>query len=313
MTPTATVDLAPFPHLSAFLDRLGRAAPLQRRAIDARLHEYQASFFQDADRFFSEFSRLLDSTGTPLDHAVASYISICKETFGEQIKFARTGRYSAANIVEAHQSIQSYEAMTRYMLGLAVTQFLWLQHYETLQFFRAFLTERPISGRYLEIGPGHGLYTLEALQSSQNASFDAVDISQASADIAKGVVSFLSPRGKDVTFYVQDIFTWAPSQRYDTLVMGEVLEHVEDPKSLLVRAASFVKDDGHLFVTTCANCPAIDHVYLFSSVQEIRNLINAAGCDIEREHVSEREYGMKRRDGTAIPTAQYAAVLRKVL
>ncbi len=308
---SAAADLAIFPHLSAFLDRLGRAAPLQRRAVDARLSDYPPEFFGDADRFFSEFSRMLDATGTPLDDAVNSYISICKETFGEQIKFARTGRYSAGNIVEAHQSIQSYEAMTRYMLGLAVTQFLWLQHYETLQFFRSFVTERPIVGRYLEIGPGHGLYTLEALRAARDATFDAVDISQASADIAKGVVSFLSPLGKDVAFHVQDIFIWEPSHRYDTLVMGEVLEHVEDPKSLLRRAASFVKDDGRLFVTTCANCPAIDHVYLFNSVQEIRDLIKAADCEIDREHVNEREYGIKRKDGTAIPTAQYAAVLRK--
>lgn len=308
---TARMNLSAYKNLSGFLERLAEVAPLQRRAIDARLPEYDPEFYDDADRFFGEFGRMLDATGTPIDDAVNSYVSICKETFGEQIKFARTGRYSAASIVEAHQTIQSYEAMTRYMLGLAVTQFLWLQHYTTLKFFRSFLAERPIAERYLEVGPGHGLYTLEALRSAPNAAFDAVDISQASADIAKGVVSFLSPRGKDVAFHVQDIFTWKPLHLYDTLVMGEVLEHVEDPKTLLSRAASFVKAGGRLFVTTCANCPAIDHVYLFNSVQEIRDLIESAGCKIEREHVNERDYGIKRRDGTIIPTAQYAAVLIK--
>lgn len=308
---STAVDLRPFPNLNAFLERLQAVAPLQHRAIDARLHEYDAAFFPDADRFFAEFTRLMESMKTPVDDAVASYVSICKETFSEQIKFVRSGRYSATNIAEAHQTVQSYEAMTRYMLGLAVTQFLWLQHYETLQFFRDFLAERKVTGRYLEVGPGHGLNMLEAMRSANAATFDAVDISQASADIAKGVVSFLSPAGKHATFHVQDIFTWTPSQPYDTLVMGEVLEHVEDPLSLLRRAASFVKPDGRLFVTTCSNCPAIDHVYLFRSVQEIRDLIGNAGCAIEREHVTERDYGMKRKDGTLIQTAQYAAVLTK--
>jgi 2-polyprenyl-3-methyl-5-hydroxy-6-metoxy-1,4-benzoquinol methylase len=93
--------------------------------------------------------------------------------------------------------------------------------------------------------------------------------------------------------------------------MGEVLEHVEDPRQLLRRAASFVRSGGRLFVTTCANCPAIDHVYLFKSVQEIRDLIASAGCGIEREHVTERDYGMRGKDGLPILTAQYAAVLLK--
>jgi 2-polyprenyl-3-methyl-5-hydroxy-6-metoxy-1,4-benzoquinol methylase len=299
------------PHLEAFLAILARTAPLQRRAVDVRLKECGPQFFTDAERFFADFTRVLDATRTDLADAVASYVSICKETFTEQVKFARTGRYSAATVQEAHATIQSHEAMTRYMLGLAITQYLWLQHYETLNFFRQFIAERRAGGRYLEIGPGHGLYLLEALRVLKGTAFAAVDISQASIDIARNLVSQLSSDAKGVAFHVRDIFAWTPEAPFDTVTMGEVLEHVEDPLALLRRAAGFVKPEGRLFVTTCANCPAIDHVYLFRSVTEIQELVAAAGCAIVDEHITTRDYGIKRRDGTVVPTTQYAAILRK--
>jgi 2-polyprenyl-3-methyl-5-hydroxy-6-metoxy-1,4-benzoquinol methylase len=73
---------------------------------------------------------------------------------------------------------------------------------------------------------------------------------------------------------------------YDFITMGEVLEHVEDPVKLLSRLKDFLTDDGIAFITTPTNAPAIDHISLFESVQEIRTIIHKAGFDI----VSERSF-----------------------
>ena len=304
------IDAARYPNFFSFLDRLGALAPMQRRTFDSRISECDPGFWEDAESFFTQLSSLFGRTGTTLDESVASYIGICKDALQEQFKFVRTGRYSAATFSDAQSRTADYESMTRYMLGLAVTQYLWPQHYETLNFFRDFLGELPAGGRYLEIGPGHGLYLLEALRRVRAASFGAVDISQASIDIAKSLVSFLSAAGKDVDFHVEDIFKWTPRATFDVIIMGEVLEHVEDPASLLQRAVSFLAPEGRLFITTCANCPAIDHIYLFKSADEIRALIANAKCRVEREHVAECDVGMRHKDGTRIVTTQYAAVLR---
>lgn len=304
------MEPARYPHLFAFLDRLAALAPMQRRTFDSRASELEPVFWDDAEFFFKRLSDLLAGTGMTLDQAVQSYVGICKDAVQEQFKFIRTGRYSAATFDDAQSRTADHESMTRYMLGLAVTQYFWRQHYETFTFFRTFLSTLPSGGHHLEIGPGHGLYLLEALQRAPTRSFEAVDISQASIDIARNLVSFLSAPGKDVLFHVQDIFKWAPTKPCDVIVMGEVLEHVEDPESLLRRAASFLAPDGRLFITTCANCPAIDHIYLFTSADDIRALISRANCRIEQEHVAERDVGMCRRDGSPIMTTQYAAVLR---
>ena len=66
-------------------------------------------------------------------------------------------------------------------------------------------------------------------------------------------------------------------------MMGEVLEHVEDPVGLLKKLASFMADDGHLCITTPANSPVIDHIYHFRNAQDIREVITASGLTIDDE------------------------------
>lgn len=298
-----------YPRLYQFLDRLEQLAPMQRRTFESGMVESGAKFLTDAESFFGTLDTLLQTTDTTLDQAVLSYVSICKDALKEQFKFSRTGQYSATSLEHAQSRISDYNSMMRYMLGLAISQYMWPQHYGTFGFFREFLNDITVCDHYLEIGPGHGLYLLEALHRVPAQSFDAVDISQASIDIAESLVSSVSDVGKNMNFHVKDIFEWSPHSAFDVIVMGEVLEHVEDPVNLLERVASFLMPQGKMFITTCANCPAIDHIYLFKSVSEIRALIANAECNIEREHVYEQEVGMRLKNGDNIVTTQYAAVL----
>ena len=65
--------------------------------------------------------------------------------------------------------------------------------------------------------------------------------------------------------------------------MGEVLEHVEDPAVFLRRGLALLAPGGAVFLSTCANCPAVDHVYQFNSVAEIRALIRQGRGTVLRE------------------------------
>jgi 2-polyprenyl-3-methyl-5-hydroxy-6-metoxy-1,4-benzoquinol methylase len=67
--------------------------------------------------------------------------------------------------------------------------------------------------------------------------------------------------------------------------MGEVLEHVKSPDRLMQKLHSMLNPDGRIFVSTCTNAPAIDHVYLFRHVDEIRKLLSDSGFIIENELV----------------------------
>ena len=68
---------------------------------------------------------------------------------------------------------------------------------------------------------------------------------------------------------------------------------------------------GRLLLTTCANAPAIDHIYLFRTVDEIEQLLAAAGYRVADRVVL--PYGRKTvaeslRDGDTI---NYGALLER--
>ena len=62
--------------------------------------------------------------------------------------------------------------------------------------------------------------------------------------------------------------------------MGEVLEHVEQPDVFLRRIAELAKQDAFIFITTCINAPAVDHIYLWRTTDELEEMILANGLEI---------------------------------
>ncbi|WP_320173881.1 class I SAM-dependent methyltransferase [Maridesulfovibrio sp.] len=199
----------------------------------------------------------------------------------ETINFIRTGSYSSYSSAEAFKNVYSQDQkMAGYIYGLALSQFLWPNHYEMFSFYlkQCDKIKNSIS-RYLEIGPGHGLYLAHSIEKMPNADITAVDISPASIKITRDVLdSFYGDQAK-YRLECKDVHEMADSS-YDFIVMGEVLEHVDDPSHILKKLHSVLIDDGYLFVTTCANCPAIDHVYLYDGVAAIRDQLESCGFRI---------------------------------
>ena len=55
--------------------------------------------------------------------------------------------------------------------------------------------------------------------------------------------------------------------------------------TLLQKIRPVLRDEGHLYISTCVNCPAIDHIFQFLDVDHIRQVLTQAGFMIEQEHV----------------------------
>ena len=45
------------------------------------------------------------------------------------------------------------------------------------------------------------------------------------------------------------------------------------------------KDNGKIFISTCANCPAEDHLYRFKNVNHIKSILRKAKLSIKKELV----------------------------
>jgi 2-polyprenyl-3-methyl-5-hydroxy-6-metoxy-1,4-benzoquinol methylase len=222
------------------------------------------------------------SVGLTLGYLAECYNTIVNDTITEQMFFEENKRYRWSRFDEVAKSVYFDDAyMRRYMYGLAITAFLWPNHAALHDFFtRTF--PRGQAGTYLEIGPGHGYYFM---QSARLGNFDrmlGLDISASSVALTRDIVRH---SGIDKTSHIEvveaDFLRFhEQNARYSCIVMGEVLEHVEEPELFLKTIASLSHRATHIFVTTCMNAPAVDHIALFRSGAEVEDIIASSGLEI---------------------------------
>lgn len=258
---------------------INKKNPLQKKALASFLKGNDSLFWQRADEFASKMLSLCKKQGITAEYVVNAYLKMCHDMLTEQIKFKKTGCYSVPNAAEAYANCYSSEKeMSSYMYGLALSQFLWPNHYAMYDFFINQSCNLRKVESYLEIGPGHGLYLLEALKLLPNAKFLAVDISPVSKKISQATVEHFAPDA-ECQFLVRDVNDFHEG-KFDYIVMCEVLEHLDRPLETMKDIRDLLNGDGYFFMTTCANCPAIDHVYLYNSVKHIRDQIHEAGFKV---------------------------------
>jgi ubiquinone/menaquinone biosynthesis C-methylase UbiE len=171
--------------------------------------------------------------------------------------------------------------MKKYMYGLAITSFLWPNHTAMHDFFvRTF----PIGvrGTYLEIGPGHGYYFRQAGNIGNFDRMIGVDISAASIALTRDIVEHMGMTSRAKVNLIESDFLKVSGDALDCscIVMGEVLEHVEDPGQFLRAIARLSRRHTHVFITTCVNAPAIDHISLFRTAGEVEELIRRNGLEL---------------------------------
>lgn len=91
--------------------------------------------------------------------------------------------------------------------------------------------------------------------------YRAVDISQKSVDgTTKYVESFCNDTNKKWSIECRDFLEYDTDEKYDCIVMGEVLEHVEQPEKFMNKIFQLLNAGGICFVSTVINAPAVDHI-----------------------------------------------------
>jgi 2-polyprenyl-3-methyl-5-hydroxy-6-metoxy-1,4-benzoquinol methylase len=257
------------------IEQISERNILHSKKINKTLKKLDEEYFRRADVFLTRYAEVLKRNNQELGYAVDCYLKMIADINYETIKFAETKEYSSKSFEEVNQRVYNNPGvMEYYMHGLLLSQFLWKHHYDILLHFNKIIaSHKKQIHTYLEVGGGHGLYISEAIQMiGDNKSFDLVDISSSSLEMARKLVN-----NDRVNYHLTDIFDYAPTVKYDFITMGEVLEHVEDPVALLQKLGSFLSDDGKIFITTPTNAPTIDHIYLFKNIDQIKNVIDKAG------------------------------------
>ncbi len=235
---------------------------------------------QEVDRL-AGYLQFCMGKGLTLDYLAESYLTILGDTLDEQLYFRDEGHYRHSTFAEVAESVyHDRDYMDRYMYGLAITNFLWPNHVEMARFLRDTLP-RDRTGRYLEVGPGHGFLLLSAIEVGSFDDFLGVDLSAASVEQTRTIINHFHPEAP-VRVELQNFLEahdLTPGS-FDAIVMGEVLEHVEQPEVFLRRIAELAKDDAYIFITTCINAPAVDHIYLWRTTDELEDMITGSGLSI---------------------------------
>jgi ubiquinone/menaquinone biosynthesis C-methylase UbiE len=217
-----------------------------------------------------------------------NYHWTCDRLREEELFFAREGRYRLSSFAAANAEVYSNpKFMGPYVDGMLLAQVAWYNHAATLEMFmNRVLGAAPSPFRYLEVGPGHGLMVYFAAASALCASLEAWDVSETSLSETRAALQRLG-LSKPVQFTQTDILQTAhPERTYDLIVISEVLEHLERPDLALDFLRGVLAPKGRLFINVPLNSPCPDHIYLLSTPEEARRLIEDAGFSIEHEEYS---------------------------
>jgi 2-polyprenyl-3-methyl-5-hydroxy-6-metoxy-1,4-benzoquinol methylase len=279
----------------AYLEELSRRMPATAVIVEAVL-----AIWPDHDRYMRKSIEARDPTtlrateilaeaalklaGGRLAELAVNYRWTCDRLREEELNFHRTGSYRLKTFEEAYREVYSDAAyMEKYVDGLLLSQILWFNHAASCAFYLSTTPQLlPAGGRMLEIGPGHGLMTYLALRDFGLESAAAWDLSPVSIEHTRAALALL---GFDkVDFRVCDLMAAKPEgETFDLVVLSEVLEHMEDPKSAMRALRPFLGKSGLVFINVPINSPSPDHLYLMQTPDDARQLLTETGFAIVEE------------------------------
>jgi 2-polyprenyl-3-methyl-5-hydroxy-6-metoxy-1,4-benzoquinol methylase len=201
-----------------------------------------------------------------------------------EIYFRRNGSYRLTRFEDALIEVYSNrEFMSRYMNFLLLSHVLWDNHARAMAHFEdSYLSMLPNQTDHLEVGPGHGLLLHFACNAPNVSSVTGWDVSQTSIDQARWCLEAMGER-RQVKLMMQNLFdapTAINGKRFGSVVLAEVLEHLEDPVAALRAMSRHMHPGAFLWIHVPINSPAPDHIYLLRTPEEAVELVRAGGFQL---------------------------------
>ena len=89
------------------------------------------------------------------------------------------------------------------------------------------------------------------------------------------------------------------------------MEHVNNPNKLLNKINFLLNKGGKVYLSTCVDCPSIDHIYHFKSIGQVEQIIKKSGFKILRRNILPVENKPMKEIVKNKITINYCALLKK--
>lgn len=283
------IGIENYRYIDGFLKNVMLISNLQGKHVQ---EYYDAMEDEDRQALEKRIQYLCEIDGNSVAEVAESYIAWCTY-FAEERKYYLTHnrQYRNHSFEEISEAYQDAKYMKNYMIGLSLSAYLWSIQRDNLKFFKKYcLQKRAKGGRYLEIGPGHGEYLSTAVENTDFDYYLGVDISESAANQTSSFLKYIyhnSPENlRKIEVKNQDFFEMDESDKFDAIVISQVIEHVENPRSFLEKARKISNPGALIYVSTAINSPFPDHIYHFHNSTEVWTMIDEAGFDIIDEFKS---------------------------
>jgi len=289
MKDDALAALDAYPSLDRLTARLVALWPEHKDYVDKSFVDRAPEVTATSEDVAAAVLRLAETIPGGLDGLCGDYRFLCEKiVLPEELHFRRHGRYRLSSFEDAlEECYANAPFMARYMNGLLVSNVIWHNHAAAISSYaREYLPALKPGSRHLEIGPGHGLFLTFAAMNPAVASVSGWDVSPTSIAHTREALAALGVT-RPVTLTLQNLFEADPasdSARFDSIVMSEILEHLEDPVAALKSAMAWLSPGGTIWVNVPANSPAPDHIFLVESPEHACDIVRAAGLDVTSWH-----------------------------
>lgn len=299
-------------NVEGFLSRVTATSPLQKKYISKLTEkEWTDAELQEFDETLAFFL-----TKYPMEFIADSYLFFLEETLNETKYFLENGgtRYRYNTFREVENIVyQNEEYMIQYMLGLHLSGYIWENHLKIHRWFKGKVSNTPSGGGlYLEIGPGHGKYFADAIALGSFQEYHAIDISPTSCRMTD---EFLKQRFHETKSYhviCDNFYNLNFDRKYDFVCLSEVLEHLEYPEIMLQKIGNVLSNNGRLYVHVPINAPAIDHINLYKSIEEVEKELTENGfMSVDRLILTANDYPLEKAIKRKM-AINYVALLKKI-
>jgi ubiquinone/menaquinone biosynthesis C-methylase UbiE len=241
----------------------------------------------DRDGFASAANPLVDWAADYLGsdfhvQLADGYAFLVMELAKSQAVYQKAGKYPNSSYDEVYEATYNNpEFMTNYHWGLYMATFAWPHHIKIFRFFeREFISKfGDESGLLLDLGSGSGVWSKLFISSNPNWRGLGVDISETSVNEANAMVSAMTSSSK-IKYVLGDALDYSTDEPADAVISSFLLEHLENPRSLLENVSRNLKPKGFAFVTGALTAAEIDHISEFRYESELVILAEESGLRV---------------------------------